>query len=195
MIYRNNNRFRFKDNEVKESRMSESMTMSLHWSFPGLVTVATVWNVPVAVKDRSGAVAARDKKRCVHGNRCWALNLMQVEEVGRRSHSLLSITYLLYAIFFLLLSLHEVVNLIIRNKAKNVRLEDFTAVTMKNAVFWDVTPCRSLNRRFGRIHRLHLYGRNIRERGTSVSNLQAPAHAHRQDLTWYWMQIVVLDKD
>jgi hypothetical protein len=25
----------------------------------------------------------------------------------------------------------------------HVRSEDLTAVTMKNAVFWDVTPCRS----------------------------------------------------
>jgi hypothetical protein len=32
----------------------------------------------------------------------------------------------------------------------NVRFEVFTAVTMKNAVFWDVTPCGSCkNRRFG----------------------------------------------
>jgi hypothetical protein len=32
-----------------------------------------------------------------------------------------------------------------------VRFEVFTAVTIKNAVFWDVAPCRScaLNRRFG----------------------------------------------
>jgi hypothetical protein len=31
-----------------------------------------------------------------------------------------------------------------------VRFEVFTAVTMKNAVFWDVAPCRScVNRRFG----------------------------------------------
>jgi hypothetical protein len=32
-----------------------------------------------------------------------------------------------------------------------VGFEVFTAVTMKNAVFWDVAPCRSceLNRRFG----------------------------------------------
>jgi hypothetical protein len=32
-----------------------------------------------------------------------------------------------------------------------VRFEVFTAVTMKNAVFWDVPPCGSCkNRRFGR---------------------------------------------
>jgi hypothetical protein len=41
---------------------------------------------------------------------------------------------------------------------------------MKNAIFWDVTPCRSCeNRRFGGTYRLHLQGRKIRERGTSVS--------------------------
>jgi hypothetical protein len=33
---------------------------------------------------------------------------------------------------------------------KDVRFEVFTAVTMKNGVFWDVTPCGSCkNRRFG----------------------------------------------
>jgi hypothetical protein len=51
-----------------------------------------------------------------------------------------------------------------------VRFEVFTAVTMKNAVFWDVAPCTScVNRRFGGTHRLQLQGREIRERGTSVS--------------------------
>jgi hypothetical protein len=31
-----------------------------------------------------------------------------------------------------------------------VRFEVFTAVTMKNSVFWDVTPCGSFkNKRFG----------------------------------------------
>jgi hypothetical protein len=34
-----------------------------------------------------------------------------------------------------------------------------------NAVFWDVTPCRScVNRRFGGTYCLHLQGRKIRER-------------------------------
>jgi hypothetical protein len=53
----------------------------------------------------------------------------------------------------------------------SVRFEVLTAVTMKNIVFWDVAPCRSceLNRRFGVTYRLHLQGRKIRERGTSVS--------------------------
>jgi hypothetical protein len=45
------------------------------------------------------------------------------------------------------------------------------AETVKNAVFWDVAPCRScVNRRFGGTYRLHLQGRRIRERGTSVSS-------------------------
>jgi hypothetical protein len=57
-----------------------------------------------------------------------------------------------------------------------VRFEAFTAVTMKNVVFWDVALCRScVNRRFGGKHRLHLQGRRIRGRGTSVSC--QPAHA------------------
>jgi hypothetical protein len=52
-----------------------------------------------------------------------------------------------------------------------VRFEIFTAVTMKNAVFCDVAPCRSckINRRFGGTYRLHLQGRKIHERGTRVS--------------------------
>jgi hypothetical protein len=41
-------------------------------------------------------------------------------------------------------------------KRKDVRFEVFTAVTMKNAVFWDVAPCRfCVNRRFGGTYRLH----------------------------------------
>jgi hypothetical protein len=51
-----------------------------------------------------------------------------------------------------------------------VTFEVFTSVTMKNAVFWDMGPCRScVNRRFGGTYRLHLQGRKICERGTSVS--------------------------
>jgi hypothetical protein len=44
-------------------------------------------------------------------------------------------------------------------------------VTMKNAVFWGLAACRCgrLNRRFGGSYRLHLQGRKIRERRTSVS--------------------------
>jgi hypothetical protein len=46
----------------------------------------------------------------------------------------------------------------------------FTAVTMKNVVFWGVALCRCcVNRRFGGTYRLHLQGRKICERGTSVS--------------------------
>jgi hypothetical protein len=51
-----------------------------------------------------------------------------------------------------------------------VRFEVFTAVSMKNAVFWYVASCRScVNRRFVGTYRFHLQGRKIRERGISVS--------------------------
>jgi hypothetical protein len=50
---------------------------------------------------------------------------------------------------------------------------------MKNAVFWDVEPCGScVNRRFGGTYRLHLQGRKIRERGTSVSRWQQTQALH-----------------
>jgi hypothetical protein len=49
---------------------------------------------------------------------------------------------------------------------------------MKNAVFWDVVPCRScVNRRFGGTYRHHFQGIKIRVRRISVSRLQPPAHA------------------
>jgi hypothetical protein len=45
------------------------------------------------------------------------------------------------------------------------------AVTMKNAIFWDVAPCRSsVNRRFGGTYRLHLQGRKIRTGGSVCSH-------------------------
>jgi hypothetical protein len=45
------------------------------------------------------------------------------------------------------------------NCVENVRFEVFTAVCMKNAVFWDVTPCASCkNRRIGGTLRLHHQG-------------------------------------
>jgi hypothetical protein len=43
----------------------------------------------------------------------------------------------------------------ILNLHNSVRREAFTAVTMKNAVFWNVAPCCScVNRRFGGTYRL-----------------------------------------
>jgi hypothetical protein len=49
-----------------------------------------------------------------------------------------------------------------------VRFEVFTAMTIKNAVFWDVTPCRScMNRHLGETYRIHLQGIKIRERGAA----------------------------
>jgi hypothetical protein len=63
------------------------------------------------------------------------------------------------------------------NMYNNVRFEIYTAVTMKNAVLWDVAPCRScVNRLFGGTYRLHFLGRKICDRGISVSriNTQTP---------------------
>jgi hypothetical protein len=59
---------------------------------------------------------------------------------------------------------------------------------MKNAVFLDVAPCSSCesNRYFGGTCRLHLQGRKIHERGTSVSRCQ-PTHAGGvlwRDMLW-----------
>jgi hypothetical protein len=58
----------------------------------------------------------------------------------------------------------------------------------KNAVIWDMAPCRyCVKRRFGGTYRLRLQGRKIRERGTNVSRwLQAlkmePKRRFTQDL-------------
>jgi hypothetical protein len=57
-----------------------------------------------------------------------------------------------------------------KHKQYYIRFEVFKAVTMKNAIFWDVAPCSScVNWRFGGTYRLHLQGRKIRERGTGMS--------------------------
>jgi hypothetical protein len=46
-----------------------------------------------------------------------------------------------------------------RRIGNNVRFEVFTAVTVKNGVFWVVTSCDSCkNRRFGGAYRLHRQG-------------------------------------
>jgi hypothetical protein len=51
-----------------------------------------------------------------------------------------------------------------QNNLISVRFEAFTAVTMKNVVFWDVALCRNwVDRRFGATYRLHLQGGMIRE--------------------------------
>jgi hypothetical protein len=51
------------------------------------------------------------------------------------------------------------------------KIEVLMAMTMKYAVFWDVALCSyCVNRLFGGTYRLHLQGRKIRERGTSVSS-------------------------
>jgi hypothetical protein len=80
-----------------------------------------------------------------------------------------------------------------------LRFEVFTPVTIKNAVLWDVAPWRScVNRRFGGPYRLHLQGRKIRWRGTSVSRwLQTTATLRHipedgilQYISWYMLNFV-----
>jgi hypothetical protein len=51
----------------------------------------------------------------------------------------------------------------------HVRFEGFKVVTVKNAVFWDVTPCRSFEPTFRRNVSPPSSGQKTRERGTSVS--------------------------
>jgi hypothetical protein len=53
---------------------------------------------------------------------------------------------------------------------KLVRFEVFTAVTMKNVVFWDVTPCGSCkNRRFGEPSASFIRVKRIGEIGTTLA--------------------------
>jgi hypothetical protein len=76
------------------------------------------------------------------------------------------------------------------NRILHVRFEVFTAVTMKNTVFWGVAPCRcsGLNRRFGGTYCLHLQGRKIRERRTS--HLLTLVPRSRIFLRWRWRRYV-----
>jgi hypothetical protein len=51
-----------------------------------------------------------------------------------------------------------------------VRFKVFTVVAMKNAVFWDVTPCGSCkNIRFRGTYRHHLQGEKLDELGTMLA--------------------------
>jgi hypothetical protein len=64
------------------------------------------------------------------------------------------------------LSIHNMSLSMYKDNRYNVKFEVFTAVSMKNAVFWDVAPCRScVNRCFGGMYRLHLQDRKTCERG------------------------------
>jgi hypothetical protein len=51
---------------------------------------------------------------------------------------------------------------------------------MKKAVFWDVAPCRSGNRRFGGTYRIHFQGRREKIRKSaceaSVTDVKSSLH-------------------
>jgi hypothetical protein len=65
-----------------------------------------------------------------------------------------------------------------------VTFEVFTAVTMKNVVFWDVEPYKyCLNRRFGWIYRLHL-------QGIKISHLLTLVPPSRIFLPWRWRRYI-----
>jgi hypothetical protein len=83
-----------------------------------------------------------------------------------------------------------------------VRFEVSTAVTMKNAVFWDMMLCRScVNQRFGGTYHFHLQGRKIHKRGTSVSRWPQPLkrwftqdlHDTTSQKTAFYKEIVYLN--
>jgi hypothetical protein len=51
----------------------------------------------------------------------------------------------------------------LEEKEEFVKFEVFTAVTIKNAIFWNVTSCGSCkNQHFGGMYRLHHLGDKIR---------------------------------
>jgi hypothetical protein len=62
----------------------------------------------------------------------------------------------------------------LRTRHTVLRFEIFTAVTMKNGVFWDVTPCGSCkNRRFGEHSASFIRVTRICELGTTLALISA----------------------
>jgi hypothetical protein len=65
------------------------------------------------------------------------------------------------------------------NKLTDVRFEGFTAMTMKNAVFWDVAPCSSLQLPAHAGHRSWIFSLKmeaIRSSETSVKKISTRRH-------------------
>jgi hypothetical protein len=74
------------------------------------------------------------------------------------------------------------ISLIIGTISLYVEIEVSTAVTMKNYVFCDVTPCGSCkSRRFEGTYRLHYQGDNNRRRRNNVTSNQQLKHAVKID--------------
>jgi hypothetical protein len=72
-----------------------------------------------------------------------------------------------------------------RKGSKKASIQDlrlFTAVAMKNAVLWDVAPCRyCINRRFGGTYRLHVQSR---KKSTSEEPAWAPHPRRWHSAKW-----------
>jgi hypothetical protein len=61
---------------------------------------------------------------------------------------------------------------------------------LKDAIFWDVAPFRScVSQRFGGTYRLHLQGRKICKRGTSVNRWLSAASKTSVHTRSTWLQI------
>jgi hypothetical protein len=92
---------------------------------------------------------------------------------GSRTHGAMSLAACTYVGNFSL----RILNLDLHQKMNGlyVSFEVFTAVTMKNAILWDVTPSRhSVNRRFGGTYRLHLQGRRKERKNPRARNQGEP---------------------
>jgi hypothetical protein len=67
---------------------------------------------------------------------------------------------------------------------KYVRFKGFTKITMKNAVLWDVAPCRScVNRRFGGTWMWY-----VPPKRRFTQDLQAPHPRRRHSSFLYWFK-------
>jgi hypothetical protein len=77
------------------------------------------------------------------------------------------------------------------NRCGLVRFEVFTAVTLKNAVFWDVTPCGSCNnRRFERNYWLHQQSaKNQQGRNNVIINLLVTTNVVTSSLIFYTLMM------
>jgi hypothetical protein len=76
-----------------------------------------------------------------------------------------------------------------------VRFEAFTAVTMKNVVFWDVGLCRScVNRRFGGKHRLHFLPQKWRRYFPSKRRLTQDVHSSTSQKTTFFIHFILLNR-
>jgi hypothetical protein len=72
---------------------------------------------------------------------------------------------------------HGLIHIFHRPRYGFLWFEVFMAMSMKNAVFWDVTTCGSCkNRRFGGMYRLHYQGKNTERSQNNISSNKYPVY-------------------